>query len=204
MQSMAEPTRDSQVFRVGRGARREPVVPSSVLGMAVFVVTEIMFFAGLISAYLIAKGAATSGWPPPGQPRLPVEETALNSCALIASGVLLFLAGRAFGKEQQTRTHWLYVASMVLGTAFVGLQGAEWVALIREGLTLTTSTHGSFFYLLVGLHALHAVAALMALVWAYARLRRGTLERSQLWTAQIFWYFVVLVWPVLYYQVYLS
>lgn len=201
MSSMAEPTtRDSQIIPVG--ARRKPAVPNGVLGMLIFIVTEIMFFAGLISAHLIAKGAATTGWPPPGQPRLPVGETALNSLALLASGVVLFLAGRAFDSDR-ARAGRLLVVSMILGTVFVGFQGAEWVALIREGLTMTTSSHGSFFYLIVGTHAAHAVAALAGLVYVYGRLRRGTLERSALWTAQVFWYFVVLVWPVLYQQVYL-
>lgn len=201
MTSMAEPTtRDSQIIPVG--ARRKPAVPNGVLGMLIFVVTEIMFFGGLISAHLIAKGASTTGWPPPGQPRLPVAETALNSLALLASGAILFLAGRAFDSDRG-RAARLLLVSMILGTVFVGFQGAEWVALIREGLTMTTSSHGSFFYLIVGIHGLHAVAALAGLVYVYGRLRRGTLERSGLWTAQVFWYFVVLVWPVLYQQVYL-
>ena len=49
---------------------------------------------------------------------------------------------------------------MLLGAFFVLFQGVEWVALLREGLTLTSSTHGAFFYLIIGTHALHAVVAL--------------------------------------------
>lgn len=200
MQSMVEPRDDSQVFQT----RRRPAVPNGVLGMLIFIVTEIMFFAGLVSAFLVAKGAAQTSWPPPGQPRLPVEETALNTVALLASGVVLFFAGRAFGKDEATRARRLLVVSMVLGAVFVGFQGAEWVALIREGLTMTTSTHGSFFYLIVGTHALHAVAALAGLVYVWRRMCRGDLPAPTLWTAQVFWYFVVGVWPILYHQVYLS
>lgn len=215
--NMVEP-HDSQVF--SRRTGRKPLVPSSVLAMLIFILTEMMFFAGLISAFLIAKGSATNGWPPPGQPRLPIEETALNTGALLVSGLLLFLANRALRASAdqtpgtQASTHptiqpstkgtRLFVASIVLGTVFVGFQGAEWVALVREGLTMTTNTHGSFFYLLVGMHALHAVAALIAMVLAYRRLGRGTLKPSTLWATSLFWYFVVLLWPVLYHQVYLS
>lgn len=200
MTTMAERT-DSQI--IPRQTRREPLVPSSVLGMIIFILTEIMFFAGLISAFLIARDTAPNGWPPPGQPRLPVEETAINTVALLSSGVLLFLAGRAF-RAGRARARALFLVSMLLGTFFVGFQGAEWLALIREGLTITTSTHGSFFYLMVGMHALHAVAALVALVFVYMRMRRGDLEQSTLWASSLFWYFVVLLWPVLYHQVYLS
>jgi heme/copper-type cytochrome/quinol oxidase subunit 3 len=82
-------------------------------------------------------------------------------------------------------------------------QGAEWVALLKEGLTLTSSTHGGFFYLIIGAHALHVIAGLSILLWAYLRALRGDLLLSQLVTVEIFWYFVVGLWPILYWRVYL-
>ena len=92
---------------------------------------------------------------------------------------------------------------MALGAFFVLFQGWEWVQLLGEGLTLQSSSLGSFFYLIVGMHALHAVAALLVLFWVASRLRQGFLASSQLATAEVFWYFVVGVWPVLYLVVYL-
>ena len=68
---------------------------------------------------------------------------------------------------------------------------------------MTTSTHAGFFYLIIGAHALHAIAGLSVLGWAYTRLLRGELLRSQLLTVEIFWYFVVALWPILYWRVYL-
>ena len=82
-------------------------------------------------------------------------------------------------------------------------QGVEWVSLLREGLTLTSSNHGSFFYFIVGMHALHAVAALAALIYVYIALLRRRLFPSRFYAAELFWYFVVCLWPVLYWQVYL-
>ncbi len=181
---------------------REPLVPSGVLAMLIFVLTEIMFFAGMVSALIIARSGSVTAWPPLNQPRLPVEATAVNTVALLASGVLLFVAGRAFRREPARAARPL-VAAITLGAVFVLVQGAEWAALIHEGLTIHTSVHGSFFYLIVGTHALHAVVAIGALVWVYGQLRRNLLTTSQLWTAQVLWYFVVGVWPVLYVQVYL-
>jgi cytochrome c oxidase subunit 3 len=93
-------------------------------------------------------------------------------------------------------------AAMVFGAAFVALQGAEWVALLRQGLTLTSSSLGSFFYLIIGVHALHVVVALALLVYTWIRLQRGWLASSQLAAAEVFWYFVVGIWPVLYLVVY--
>jgi cytochrome c oxidase subunit 3 len=166
-----------------RDERPEPrptvkLLPNGVMGMLLFVFTEAMLFAGLISAHTIVKsGAAGQMWPPFGQPRLPVEDTASNTAALLAS--------------------------VLLGTFFVVFQGVEWAALISEGLTLQSSSYGGFFYLIVGTHALHAIAAILGLAWAWFRLKGGRLTAAQFGTVQVFWYFVVLVWPVLYLRVYL-
>lgn len=186
----------------GVPARREPVVPNGVLGMLIFVATEVMFFSGLISAFVIGKSNALGGWPPPGQPRLPIEETALNTAALLASGVALYFANRAFQKDSPNTKRLLGLA-IGLGGFFVLFQGAEWVALIGEGLTITSGQLGGYFYLLVGTHALHVVAGFLILLYTYRKLAEHELDRFTFWPAQIFWYFVVGVWPILYWQVYL-
>lgn len=181
--------------------RRQPVGPSSVVGMLIFIVTELMMFAGFISAFTITR-AAYRTWPPIGQPRLPATATLLNTAALLLSGVLLFLSHRAYTK-QPARAGRFMLASLLLGLFFVLFQGYEWAQLLAEGLTMTSSNHGAFFYLIVGVHALHAVAAIIALAVMYFKFVRGTLQRSTFLATQIFWYFVVGVWPVLYFRVYL-
>jgi heme/copper-type cytochrome/quinol oxidase subunit 3 len=182
--------------------RRRQLVPSGVLGMLIFVMTEVMVFAGFISAFAIVKASAPGGWPPPGQPRLPIEATAFNTAALLASGVVLFVAQRRFASDPLRAQRWL-LAALGLGGFFVLFQGFEWVRLIGQGLTLTSSNHGSFFYLIVGAHALHAVIAIGALFWVWTRMARSRLVRTQFQAVQVFWYFVVGIWPVLYLQVYL-
>ena len=54
----------------------------------------------------------------------------------------------------------------------------------------------------MGLHALHAVIALGLLASAFLRLRGGWLASSRLAAAEVFWYFVVGIWPVIYTVVY--
>ena len=93
--------------------------------------------------------------------------------------------------------------AIALGAVFIGVQGVEWARLISEGLTLSSSTFGAFFYLIVGTHALHAIPALVVLGWAAMGLRKGTLTADAFAAVRLFWYFVVLVWPVLYVLVYL-
>ena len=181
--------------------RRRPVGPNSVVGMLIFVVTELMLFAGFISAFTITR-AAYNTWPPIGQPRLPAGATLLNTAALLASAVLLIFAHRRF-ERQPARTGRYLLGSLLLGAFFVVFQGTEWIALLREGLTMTSSNHGAFFYLIVGTHALHALVALLALGLVYFKFLRGTLRRSTFLSTEVFWYFVVGVWPVLYLRVYL-
>ena len=187
-------------LRLAAEARRTPVVPNGALGMLIFVASETMLFAGLISAFNIIRSSALV-WPPPDQPRLPVERTLVNTAALLASGVALFVAQRVFRRDWRTARIPLGVA-IALGGFFVFAQGAEWVALIRQGLTLTSSSLGSFFYLIVGLHGLHALGAIVGLGYTWALLQRGWRAQNQLAAAGVLWYFVVGVWPVLYAVVY--
>lgn len=182
--------------------KRAPVVANSVLAMLLFIGTEVMLFAGLISAHVIfISNRIGELWPPPGQPRLPFEETAINTAALMASGVVLVLARYTFSDKPRRALVPMGIA-VLLGALFVGFQGVEWIGLIGEGLTLWSSTYGAFFYLIVGAHALHAVAAIACLGWAWTRLYKGTLAKAHFDAVQIFWYFVVLVWPVIFLQVY--
>jgi len=117
-------------LRLASESQRTPLVPNGVMGMLIFVATETMLFAGMISAFTIIKSSSLV-WP------------------------------------------------------------------------LTSSNLGAFFYLIVGLHALHAVIALGILAYTWVRLQRGWLAQRQLAAAQVFWYFVVGLWPVLYAVVYL-
>jgi cytochrome c oxidase subunit 3 len=178
-------------------------LPNSVLAMIIFVVAEIMFFAALMSAHTIARATVPGGvWPPVGQPRLPFERTAFNTAILLLSGALLFVANRRARSDYEKARPYL-AGAIATGIAFVLLQGVEWVALLREGLTMTSSAHGAFFYLIVGAHALHAVVAIAVLTAIYFPMRRGTLVPSTFAATQVFWYFVVLLWPVIYLRVYL-
>lgn len=176
------------------------VMSNGVLGMSLFVLTEIMFFAGMISSFSIVR-ASSAIWPPPDQPRLPLEETALNTLALFLSGLCLYLAQRRFGVDRQSARVPL-IASIALGAFFVVFQGWEWASMLAQGLTLTSSILGSFFYMIVGVHALHAIFALGLLVQIWRRLESGWLQPSQLATVAVLWYFVVGAWPVIYWRVY--
>ena len=194
-------TWDQAVGAVRPVAQRE-VVPSGLLGMVIFVGTEVMFFAGLLSAFTISKaGAPVFEWNLPAGQVLPLAETAVNTLALFASGALVWVAGRQRRAGSSAAAQTLLAATL-LGALFVMLQGREWLSLIAGGVTLSSGALAAFFYVIVGTHAVHALAALIGLGVAWWRLRAGRLSKGFLLGAQTFWYFVVLIWPVIYARVY--
>lgn len=183
--------------------KRVQLLPNAVLGMLIFIIAEAMLFAGFISAFIIVKANATEGmWPPPGQPLLPAAATGFNTALLLASGGVMWWAGRNFDKDAESAVRPFRMA-WGLGALFVALQGREWIALLGDGLSMTSSTYGAFFYLIVGTHGLHAVGSLIALGVAHQWMSKGELSKDGFRALRMFWYFVVLLWPVLYWQVYL-
>jgi len=171
--------------------------------MVLFLGTEVMFFAGLVSALLVLRAEAYV-WPPAGQPRLPAWETALNTLVLLASGGTMQRAVAVLRRGGRPSV-WLD-ATAALGALFLGLQGREWLRLVGFGLTTTSSLYGSIFYTVVGAHALHVLAALVVLLVVAAYARRGRYraeEATGLEICRMYWLFVVGVWPVLYVLVYL-
>jgi heme/copper-type cytochrome/quinol oxidase subunit 3 len=195
---------DSEEFYFEPRPQREPLVPSAILGMLIFVVSEATFFGALLSAFMVIKAGSPNWAPPPGV-TLPVKVTAFNTAVLFTSGVLLLLAGRVLSQEKdwqraKTLTGW----AALLGAFFVGFQGIEWVRLLYYGMTMTSGVFGACFYLLVGCHALHAVAAIIAMIGQFRRFEPERLAPTSFYSMSIFWFFVVGVWPVLYIVVYLS
>lgn len=181
-------------------------VPTGMLAMAIFLATEAMLFAGLISAFLILRAGAPL-WPPPGQPRLPIEVTGLNSAVLLFSAYTIHRAvGESRSRRRAGALGWL-VATAALGTTFLLVQGAEWIALIRHGLRASSSLYAASFYTVIGCHGLHVLAAVITLIvvlgWT-VRWQTTPGGDVRLEVCRLYWLFVVAVWPVLYVLVYLT
>lgn len=171
-------------------------LPDAVLGMSVFLVTEVMLFCGLISAHIVLRGPAII-WPPMGQPRLPVAVTAVNTAFLFISGYIMLRAVAAYSRDERLAKK-LLGQTLALGALFVSVQGYEWARLISFGLTTRSGLYGALFYTLVGAHALHVIGAVAALSVVRAR---PTADR--LAAMKLYWVFVVAVWPAIFGLVYL-
>ena len=92
------------------------------LGILLFITAEIMFFAGLISAFVVFRFSPVP-WPPAGQPRLPLGVTAVNTLVLLLSGVLFQLAFNALKASKALLFKKLLSAAAGLGLLFLAKIG---------------------------------------------------------------------------------
>jgi cytochrome c oxidase subunit 3 len=194
-----------RVIRTPRpnGSTRQPVrIPNAVLGVLIFIGAEAMLFAGLMSACMVLR-AGSVAWPPPDQPRLPVVVTAVNTLLLLCSGYAMWRAHAAIRRSQADELRRWLTVTVLLGSCFLLVQGSEWVRLIRYGLT---GVYGGVFYTLIGCHAIHVLGGLTAVLVVLRGARGGRYtarSHAAVTAAQLFWFFVVGVWPLLYTLVYL-
>ncbi len=184
-----------------------PPLSNARLAVLVLLGAETMLFSGLIGAFLVFRVGNVT-WPPPSHIgiELPRVITGINTALLLLSGYTMFQAHRAIRKDQvQQLRRWLLITG-VLGLLFLGVQGSEWVQLIRNGLTLQSGVYGGIFYVLIGCHALHVLTAVIWLLVVYGMAVAGRFSAQRyvgVDTCTIYWIFVVALWPILYVLVYL-
>ncbi len=186
-------------------------ISNPILGMILFIASEVMFFAGLFAAYFNVRLNATE-WPPlvNEQPfpafehihhdlLLPVALTAM----LVTSSLTMQLAVRAIRRGDRTVFLRALTVTLVLGVLFVAGQAWDYSL---QGFGITDTAFGSTFYTLTGFHGAHVLGgAIMLGVVRY----RGTLgqfsarHHDMVEAASLYWHFVDAVWIVLFTTVYL-
>ena len=192
-------------FGDGSPPRALPPVSNAQLGLVVFIAFETMIFVALVTAYLVLRGK-TFVWPPPDLPRLPMAVTWVNTGMLLFSAVTMWRASAAVRGGRPDGARGALVATAVLGTGFLAVQGSEWMRLVRHGLTMSSGSYGSTFYTLIGLHAVHVVGAviwLLAVLFIAERKGYGVKRLPVLTLCAMYWYFVTGLWAVLFGLVYL-
>lgn len=185
--------------------RKRPPIHNARLGLIMFLAAETMFFAGLIGSFLLFR-VSNQVWPPPMFPKLPVLVTLVNTLFLLYSAVTMWQARRAMSQGLQARSVMFLGYTTALGVLFLGIQGYEWAKLIGVGLTLSSGVYGATFYILIGTHGLHVLGAVTWLAVVLVRARKGYYRPGQdvgLAVCGMYWYYVVGLWPVLYWLVYL-
>jgi heme/copper-type cytochrome/quinol oxidase subunit 3 len=167
-----------------------------------FLASEIMFFAGLIVAYITIR-YSHSDWPVVSEV-LNVPLVAANTFILIVSSVTMVLA---FDRVEHGNPQFRYflLATAVLGTIFVGIQAFEWNELIAEGIVPSTSLFGATFFILTGFHGAHVTGGVIWVLYATVKAFRGGYDRNPIGIelAGLYWHFVDLVWIILFTILYL-
>ena len=190
--------------RPGDPPRAAPPISNARLAVVMLIVAESMFFSGLIGAYLVFRYGARV-WPPAGLPRLPLEVTWVNTFVLMASAVTMWSATQAARRGRAPQLRRYILATLGLGTAFVAVQGFEWIQLVRHGLTLSSGTYGTTFYTLIGCHAAHVAVGILWLGTVGLGVARGWFTRGVdviVETCAFYWAFVCVLWLLLFALVY--
>jgi heme/copper-type cytochrome/quinol oxidase subunit 3 len=181
-----------------------PPVERGKFAIWLFLATEVMFFSGLIGAYIVLRSGASS-WPDP-QERLAVDITAFNTFVLITSSWLMVKA--LFASKKGDRNGILFWLGLTIlgGSLFVSIQVYEYIQLIHEGAVPHVDLFWSTFYIMTGFHGSHVVVGViwLTVVWFKALAGRYT-ARNNLGVelAGLYWHFVDLVWVLLFTIVYL-
>ena len=176
------------------------------LVMLIVMGVETMFFAALFGACLILRQASPV-WPPSAFEQLPTKLAFLATFLLLSSALTMGRAQQARRRWEFTQSAHLLLSTALLGLTFLVCQGSEWIQLSQLGLTLASGIYGSVFYMLIGCHSLHvSVGVIWITVVTWRAYQDNTdLTRSiGLSLCSMYWYYLVVLWPVLYALLYFS
>jgi len=183
------------------------------LGMWVFLLSEVMFFSGLIGAYIILRFANPEQWAEPGEV-LNVPLTAFNTFMLICSSVTMVKAFAAIEHGDQVGLKRWLLATIVLGAAFVSIQVFEYIELAHHGFVPMASgyaagggvLYGATFYTMTGFHGAHVTIGVLCLIFTLGKAMKDDYSEMDYGGVEIvglYWHFVDLVWILLFTIVYL-
>jgi heme/copper-type cytochrome/quinol oxidase subunit 3 len=179
--------------------------PSARLGMLIFLSSEAMMFTTLIASYLVLRSSQTM-WPPPNQPALNVTLTAINTFFLISSSFTFHIAEMQYKKGSLGKfLGWLGL-TILLGVLFLSIQAYEYTNLIKEGLSLSSSTYGSVFFTLTGFHGFHVFVGVLLMnivFWRGNAKNLSTKNHAFVENVGMYWHFVDIVWICLFTTLYL-
>jgi cytochrome c oxidase subunit 3 len=154
-----------------------------------------MMFAGFTSAYIVKSNQA--GWQPVQMPKIFFLSTVL----ILASSGTIYLAYRAMKNRQTVNYRTLVSVTALLGLAFVVTQYFGFKELWAQRITFKESVAGSFFYIITGVHALHVIGGVIALLVIFTRAFSSKTKYYSTTPVEIagaYWHFVDILWLYLF------
>jgi len=172
-----------------------------------FLGSEVMFFTGLIGAYIVLR-MGQQQWVDPASPDFPlnIPMTAVNTFFLICSSCTLVYALQHIQEGHVGKGNFGLAATTVIGGTFVGIQAFEYFELYHHGFRPDADMFGSCFYLMTGFHGAHVAVGVIAMgVLTFMGLagKFNSKHYAPVELVGLYWHFVDLVWIILFAIVYL-
>jgi cytochrome c oxidase subunit III len=182
-------------------------IGNPVLGMLLFIVSEVMFFAGLFAAYFNVRANAPE-WPPAEFAHtlhiFPIVGPA--TVLLVISSFTAQFGVWAIRRGDRTAFIRNMAITVVLGVIFLIMQAIDYAVLASEGLTLSSGVFGTTYYTLTGFHGAHVFGGVIMLGVVLYRGMAGQFSAKHhdaVEAASLYWHFVDVVWILLFALLYL-
>jgi cytochrome c oxidase subunit III len=183
-------------------AHRSSRVEPQLLGMLLFIISEVMVFGAFFTAYFFIRVAQGDPWPAHGT-TLPVAVAGVNTAILMSSSFTLHWAEAAIKKGNHFGLKAGILTTFLLGCAFLFIQINEYANI---GFAPQDQAQATIFYSLTGLHGAHVFIGLVLLLIVTIRAFRGHYSSEQHRGVEIpgiYWHFVDIMWIVVYTTVYI-
>ena len=167
-----------------------------MVGIVIFLGSELMFFAALFGMYFTLRAQAPS-WPPPGTD-LPLALPTVFTTVLVASSFTMQTAVRRIKQGNVASMRRWILLTFLMGWVFLVGQYHDY---LRANFQIGTNAYGSAFYTMTGFHAIHVLAGLVAMLVALGRAAAGVYsadEHASLEAVTYYWHFVDIVWIFLF------
>jgi heme/copper-type cytochrome/quinol oxidase subunit 3 len=174
-------------------------IPVGKFGMWVFLVSEIMFFTGLIGSYIVLRLGASS-WPDPSKV-LNTPWLGINTVVLLSSSLTMALALAAIRNGRQGELKRYLLATALLGLTFLAIKGYDYLHMWHRGFTISSNLFGSCYYLLTGCHALHVSSGVILVTYLLVAAHRGSFcaaNYGRIEYSGLYWHFIDIVWVILF------
>ena len=183
-------------------ANRSSRVEPQLLGMLLFIISEVMVFGAFFTAYFFIRVVGNAEWPAEGT-ELPKLIAFVNTCILVSSSLTMHWALEGAKHENRFALQAGIATTFMLGLTFLFIQINEYVHI---GFAPQDHAQGTIFYGLTGLHGAHVFIGLTLLLFVVIRSFRGHFtpaEHRGVEVPGIYWHFVDVMWVIVYLSVYI-
>jgi cytochrome c oxidase subunit III len=184
-------------------ANRSSRVEPALLGMLLFIISEVMVFGAFFTAYFFIRIVAEpGGWFPIDGKELPVAVAGVNTAILVSSSLTLHWAQTSIKNGNRFGLQAGMTATFLLGLTFLFIQINEYVHI---GFSPQDNAQATVFFSLTGLHGAHVTIGLILLAMVTIRSFRGHFSPEHHHGVEIpgiYWHFVDVMWIIVYTTVY--